>query len=141
MARGLFDCLVEENPMKTSTFLSGATAALVSAAITVLAACSSSSSGSSSVPTCKGATQTTGAGSAACTSCTQSSCASQISAVETSCSAYVTCYEGCQCSDLTCLEGCLSKIDSTCENADGPLTSCLSQSCAAPCGMTAPDAG
>jgi hypothetical protein len=116
--------------------VSGWFAAAVSA-VAVLVACSSSSSGGgSSVPTCQGATGTMGAGSSACSSCLQSSCGSQISSVESSCGAYLTCYQGCQCSDLSCLEGCLSKIDSTCQNPEESLATCLTQSCSSQCTTT-----
>jgi hypothetical protein len=55
----------------------------------------------------------------------------------------VSCFAGCDCSDLSCISGCLSKIDATCENADGPLAACLSSKCATPCGATSgsPDGG
>lgn len=111
-------------------------------ALATLVGCSSSSSGggSGNVPTCQGSTASTGAGSEACNSCLQSHCGSQVSAVQSSCSAYVSCYEGCQCSDLQCIEGCLSKIDATCQNAEGPLTSCMSQNCSSQCNE-AQDAG
>jgi hypothetical protein len=126
-------------------------AAAMWAAIPVIVGCSSGSgngsgsdsgsgsgsdSGASSVPTCKGATASTGPGSAACNSCLQGSCGSQVSSVQSSCSAYVTCYSGCQCSDTACITGCLSHIDSPCQNAYLGLVTCLSQSCSAPCNGT-----
>lgn len=104
-------------------------------AVAGVGACSSSSGGGSksNAPSCQGATGQTGAGSAACSSCLQNSCGSQISAVESSCGAFVSCYEGCQCSDTMCITGCSSKIDSACMQAYGPLQNCLSQSCMTPC--------
>ena len=123
-----------------TTFVSTAAAA----AFAVLAACSSSSNGKGggSVPSCQGATQSTGAGSAACNSCLESSCSSQISAVEGACSSYVTCYEGCQCSDLTCIEGCEADLmQGSCPSADQSLTTCLSQSCGTQCNGSSGDAG
>jgi hypothetical protein len=124
--------------MKVSTLLAAVTAAISIFAV----ACSSSSSsgsGSSSYPTCQGATGTSGAGSTACSSCVESHCGSQVSAVESTCSAYLSCYQGCQCSDATCLEGCVSKMDSACQNADGPLASCITQNCSSQC--EGPDGG
>jgi len=119
--------------MKMSCWLTTA----IPAAVALLIACSSSSSGAGSgVPSCQGATGTTGAGSAACSSCLQSSCGSQISSVKSSCGAYITCYEGCQCSDLSCVGGCLSDIDSACETPEESLTTCLSQNCASQCNTT-----
>ncbi len=119
--------------MTASTMFANA----ASAAIAVLVACSSSSSGNSdSYPTCQGAKEPTGAGSSACSSCLQTGCGSQISSVETSCGAYLTCYQGCQCSDLACLQSCLSKIDGACQNAYGPFTTCLTQSCESQCTTT-----
>jgi len=94
----------------------------------VVIACSSSTSGATGgYPTCQGATGSTGPGSVACTACLQNSCGAQASSVQSNCGAYLSCYEGCQCSDLTCIQGCLGKIDSTCENAEGPLATCLTQ--------------
>ena len=116
-------------------------AAAVLAAVGVLVACSSSSSGSASYPTCQGGTGATGAGSAACSSCVEGSCGSQLSAVESSCSPYLACIQGCQCSDVSCLSGCLSKRDSACQNADGPFATCLGQSCSSQCTMAQPSDG
>jgi hypothetical protein len=110
----------------------------------VVVACSSSNNSSNStagVPSCQGASASTGPGSTACNSCLQTSCGSQIGAVQSGCGAYVACYDGCQCSDLNCISGCLGKIDSTCQNSYGPLVSCLSQSCATPCGTSSPKDG
>jgi hypothetical protein len=112
-------------------------AAAAPVAVAVLVACSSSSKGgTSSAPTCQGAAGMTGAGTAACSSCLQNSCASQLSSVEASCGAYITCYQGCQCSDLACLQGCLSKVDSTCQNPQGSFVMCLSQNCVSQCTTT-----
>jgi hypothetical protein len=112
-------------------------------AVLGVGACSSSSSGGgkSGAPSCQGNTGQTGAGSPACSSCLQNNCGSQLSSVESACSAYVSCYEGCQCSDISCISGCAQKIDSTCQNAYGPLTSCLSQNCSTPCGTGPVDGG
>ncbi len=104
------------------------------AAVALLVACSSSSSGSvSTYPRCLGATGSTGAGSPACSSCLQSTCGSQSSSAQSSCSKYFACYEACQCSDLACLQECLPKVDSACRNDFDSLTSCLTQSCATQC--------
>ncbi len=122
--------------MKVFSAMFGAAASL-----SVLLACSSSSSGGS-VPSCQGNAGTSGAGSAACNTCLEGNCGSQTSSVESSCSAYISCYNGCQCSDTSCISGCQSKIDSTCSSAYSPLTSCLTKSCATQCGgAAAGDAG
>ena len=113
-------------------------------AVGFLVACSSSSSGSGgSIQSCKGGTQSTGQGSAACTTCLQGSCGSQLSAAESGCSDYFNCFGGCNCSDLTCIEGCLSKATaSSCQTPFMSLGSCISSSCASECNTTTPgDAG
>ncbi len=115
--------------MRLSRIITIASAAVVS----MLVACSSSSSGSASFPTCQGSTGTSGQGSPACNSCVQSNCGSQVSSAEGSCSAYFNCFASCQCSDLNCVIGCQGKIDSTCQNAFGPLSTCISNSCASQC--------
>jgi hypothetical protein len=113
-----------------------------SAALAVVVACSSSSNGGSgNYPTCQGNTMTTGSNSTACSSCVQSHCGSQISSVESSCSAFLSCFSGCMCSDLNCISGCASKIDSTCQNAESPLTTCQNQNCMSQCAAPTPDAG
>jgi hypothetical protein len=116
-----------------------------STAVIVIAivACSSSDNsngGGASAPTCQGATGPTGPGSAACSSCLQSSCASQLSSVAIACGAYASCYQGCQCSDIMCIQGCLNKIDDACRNAEEPFAMCLSQSCPSQC-MPSPEDG
>jgi len=93
----LLDWSFEERPMKMRSMV--ATAMLATVAVVVGCSSSSSDGGNASAPTCKGATGSTGAGSSACNSCTQSSCGSQISALEGACSAFVNCYEGCDCSN------------------------------------------
>jgi hypothetical protein len=125
--------------MRLAGLLFLATASIVVAAV----ACSSSSSsgGGSGLPSCQGAAGTTGAGSATCNSCVTSSCGSQVSSVKSACGAYLSCYQGCQCTDNTCLQGCLGKIDGTCQNAFGPLMTCLDQSCRTECGNTSPPDG
>jgi hypothetical protein len=126
--------------MKTSQWLALATPVMTIALL--VAACSSGSSnggsgsgsgGTSTYPTCQGATAATGAGTPACNTCLQTNCGAQTSAVESSCGAYLTCYEGCQCSNLSCLAGCLTDIDTACAGVDGKLTTCLTQSCASEC--------
>jgi hypothetical protein len=108
--------------------------------VAVVAACSNSTSGGTGapgIPSCQGATGSTGPGTAACNSCLQTNCASQLSSVESACGAYLTCDEACQCSDTTCLAECVTtKIDGACATADGPFTSCLTQSCPSQCEQT-----
>ncbi len=108
------------------------------AVVSLLVACSSSSSGggTGSVPSCQGP-GATGPGSAACASCLQSSCGSQLSSEISSCGAYNGCFEACQCSDTNCIMGCFAtKVDSTCQSPFGPFTMCLSQSCGSQCVVT-----
>jgi hypothetical protein len=113
--------------------------------VALVAACSNSTSGGtgpSSAPSCQGATGSSGPGTAACNSCLQTNCASQLSSFENACGAYLTCYGACQCSDIACLEDCLTKIEGTCQTADAPFTSCLTQSCPSECEQTfGPDGG
>lgn len=107
------------------------------AVVTFLVACSSSSSGGSSdVPACKGNTGASGPGSAACSSCLQSNCGSQIASEQGACGAYNSCYEACDCSNLTCLTDCQSRIDSACQSPYGAVTTCLSQNCQMQCAVT-----
>jgi hypothetical protein len=74
--------------------LGAVTIGLVSLAV----ACSSSSNSGSTLPSCQGGGGT-GAGSAACNSCIQSNCGSDVSPVESDCTAYSSC--GPQCARLS----------------------------------------
>lgn len=98
---------------------------------------SSSASSSGGIPQCQGGSSS-GGSSAACDSCIESSCSSQLSTVLSACSAYISCYEGCQCTDVTCLSGCQAQIQSNtaCQQAVGPLESCEQSSCLSPCTTT-----
>jgi hypothetical protein len=121
-----------------------AVAILTAVIVIAFVACGSSNDnngGGASSPTCQGATGPTGPGSAACSSCAQSNCGSQLSSVASACGAYAACYQGCQCSDLMCIEGCLSKIDGPCANAEGPFAACLNQNCPSQCMPSSEDGG
>jgi hypothetical protein len=111
------------------------------AALLSLGACSSNNSngGGSGAPSCKNP-GSTGPGNAACNSCLQSHCASQLAQVRSSCQAFVSCYEACQCSDDTCVFGCQAKVDATCSGPAQAENMCLEQNCSQAC-MDAVDAG
>jgi hypothetical protein len=113
--------------------LSAIFAVAASGALSLVVACSSSSSGGGSPPTCKNP-QAAGPGSAACNTCLESNCGSQLSAASSACSAYESCYAGCDCSDFTCIANCAAtKIDMTCQNGGSGLISCQSNMCSSQC--------
>jgi hypothetical protein len=122
-------------PMKLSAIF----AVVASGALSVVIACSSSSSGgSSSLPQCQGMTGSTGPGSAACNSCLQSNCGSQVSTASGACSAYNSCYSSCQCMDINCLTNCFAtKVDANCANGGGTaLATCQMNNCSSQCNIT-----
>jgi hypothetical protein len=110
-------------------------------ALLVLACSSKSASKGGSLPTCQGAQPSSGSNSAACTSCVESSCSSDLSSVESACSAYLGCYSGCQCSDGQCIANCQSQVTSNCESALTAGSSCEAQNCPSQCSDGTPDGG
>jgi hypothetical protein len=119
--------------MTRNVWLTGAAGATLIA----IGACSSSSGGNAP-PTCKNPSGT-GDSSAACASCEESHCGSQLATYESKCQAYLSCYTGCDCSDSKCLQGCYGQMDPTCGQAATPFAACAVQSCASQC--SAADAG
>ena len=98
----------------------------------VLAACSSTSSGTPSggALTCKGGTSP-GPESVECDTCGATNCPMQHSAVTSQCASMVTCIQNCTCdSSDTCLDGCVSAATSNCQTLINTYADCEKQASA-----------
>ncbi len=82
---------------------------------------------SASAPSCQNPTPR----EQACSSCSASSCASEVSSVVSACPDYVSCYEACDCSDAACIARCTGDVTSNapCLSAGSALALCVEFNC------------
>lgn len=114
----------------------------------IVAACSSSSTGSgpgTTSPFKCGSGSGGGATSTACTSCEQAHCNAQMTTCfgsdfkGGSCAAYVSCLNACDCSNFACLAAC--SPGAACESCMNAMDACTQSNCATECKATVSDAG